>query len=25
VVAKVNEFLYRHGSDDVEAINAISG
>ena len=21
----VNEFLYRHGSDDVEAINAISG
>ena len=25
IVAKVNEFLYRHGSDDVEAINAISG
>jgi Xaa-Pro aminopeptidase len=25
VVAMVNEFLYRHGSDDVEAINAISG
>src|ERR1700683_2116479 len=25
VVAKVNEFLYRHGSDDVEAVNAISG
>ena len=24
IVAKVNEFLYRHGSDDVEAINAIS-
>src|SRR5256886_17668349 len=21
----VNEFLYRHGSDDVEAVNAISG
>src|SRR5256884_5059010 len=21
----VNEFLYRHGSDDVEAINAVSG
>jgi Xaa-Pro aminopeptidase len=25
IVALVNEFLYRHGSDDVEAINAISG
>jgi Xaa-Pro aminopeptidase len=25
MVAIVNEFLYRHGSDDVEAINAISG
>jgi len=25
IVAKVNEFLYRHGSDDVEAVNAISG
>ncbi len=25
IVAKVNEFLYEHGSDDVEAINAISG
>jgi Xaa-Pro aminopeptidase len=25
IVAIVNEFLYRHGSDDVEAINAISG
>ncbi len=25
IVAMVNEFLYRHGSDDVEAINAISG
>ena len=25
IVAKVNEFLYRHGSDDVEAMNAISG
>ena len=25
MVAKVNEFLYRHGSDDVEAVNAISG
>jgi Xaa-Pro dipeptidase len=25
MVARVNEFLYRHGSDDVEAINAISG
>src|SRR5467141_605896 len=25
IVAKVNEFLYRHGSDDVEAINAVSG
>src|SRR5262245_54929974 len=25
IVAKVNEFLYRHGSVDVEAINAISG
>jgi Xaa-Pro aminopeptidase len=25
VVGMVNEFLYRHGSDDVEAINAISG
>ena len=25
IVAKVNKFLYRHGSDDVEAINAISG
>jgi len=25
IVGKVNEFLYRHGSDDVEAINAISG
>src|SRR5882757_7648875 len=25
IVAMVNEFLYRHGSDDVEAVNAISG
>jgi Xaa-Pro aminopeptidase len=25
IVALVNEFLYRHGSDDVEAINAVSG
>ena len=25
IVAIVNEYLYRHGSDDVEAINAISG
>jgi Xaa-Pro aminopeptidase len=25
IVAKATEFLYRHGSDDVEAINAISG
>jgi Xaa-Pro dipeptidase len=25
IVAKVNEFLYRNGSDDVEAVNAISG
>jgi Xaa-Pro aminopeptidase len=25
IVALVNEFLYRHGSDDVEAVNAISG
>ena len=25
IVAKVNQFLYHHGSDDVEAINAISG
>jgi Xaa-Pro dipeptidase len=25
VVAEVNKFLYTHGSDDVEAINAISG
>src|SRR5438309_4553813 len=25
IVGKVNEFLYRHGSYDVEAINAISG
>lgn len=25
IVAKVNKFLYEHGSDDVEAINAISG
>ena len=25
IVAKVNKFLYHHGSDDVEAINAISG
>jgi len=25
VVGMVNDFLYRHGSDDVEAINAISG
>jgi Xaa-Pro dipeptidase len=25
VVAMVNDFLYRHGSDDVEAVNAISG
>ncbi len=25
IVAMVNEYLYRHGSDDVEAINAISG
>src|SRR6266705_541340 len=24
-VAMVDEFLYRHGSDDVEAVNAISG
>jgi Xaa-Pro aminopeptidase len=24
-VAEVNKFLYTHGSDDVEAINAISG
>ena len=25
IVANVNQFLYSHGSDDVEAINAISG
>jgi Xaa-Pro dipeptidase len=25
LVAEVNKFLYHHGSDDVEAINAISG
>ncbi|MEI7803779.1 MAG: Xaa-Pro peptidase family protein [Hyphomicrobiales bacterium] len=25
VVAEVNKFLYTHGSDDVEAINAVSG
>src|SRR3982075_28115 len=25
IVANVNQFLYMHGSDDVEAINAISG
>lgn len=25
IVAMVNKFLYEHGSDDVEAINAISG
>jgi len=25
IVAMVNEFLYRHGSDDVEAVNAVSG
>jgi Xaa-Pro dipeptidase len=25
IVANVNKFLYEHGSDDVEAINAISG
>ncbi len=25
IVGLVNEFLYRHGSDDVEAVNAISG
>ena len=25
IVAMVNEVLYRHGSDDVEAVNAISG
>ena len=25
IVAEVNKFLYMHGSDDVEAINAISG
>src|SRR6186997_1997124 len=25
IVANVNQFLYQHGSDDVEAINAISG
>ena len=25
IVAEVNKFLYAHGSDDVEAINAISG
>jgi Xaa-Pro dipeptidase len=25
IVAKVNAFLYTHGSDDVEAVNAISG
>src|SRR5258705_9434798 len=25
LVAEVNKFLYTHGSDDVEAINAISG
>ncbi len=25
IVAEVNKFLYTHGSDDVEAINAISG
>lgn len=25
VVAEVNKFLYTHGSDDVEAVNAVSG
>jgi Xaa-Pro aminopeptidase len=25
VVAEVNKFLYAHGSDDVEAVNAVSG
>src|SRR5438045_4264014 len=25
IVAEVNKFLYQHGSDDVEAINDISG
>jgi Xaa-Pro dipeptidase len=25
IVALVNDFLYRHGSDDVEAVNAVSG
>jgi Xaa-Pro dipeptidase len=25
IVAMVNDFLYRHGSDDVEAVNAVSG
>ena len=25
IVGIVNEFLYRHGSDDVEAVNAVSG
>jgi Xaa-Pro aminopeptidase len=25
IVANVNQFLYQHGSDDVEAVNAISG
>jgi Xaa-Pro dipeptidase len=25
IVANVNQFLYTHGSDDVEAVNAISG
>ena len=25
IVANVNKFLYQHGSDDVEAVNAISG
>src|SRR5712675_3729000 len=25
IVANVNQFLYQHGSDDVEAINAMSG
>lgn len=25
IVAEVNKFLYTHGSDDVEAVNAISG
>jgi Xaa-Pro aminopeptidase len=25
IVALVNEYLYRHGSDDVESVNAVSG